>query len=294
MSTKLKFNASMFEKIKDVLNKTPESGSSAFTNIMKFPAGHTYTLRLIPNLENIEKTFFHHFVHNMTSKATGSFMSALSLQTFGERDPIAEARWKLYKSENPKEKELAKDIQRKEQWMLNVYVVEDPSNPENNGTVKILRFGPQIKKIIDDAMEGEGAEEFGSRIFDLGKDGVNLKIKAEKQGDYTTFQASRFSSVPRIDLDEDQQEKIYSSIHDLEQIYPVKTFDELKDILDEHFFCDSVKTSIPEERKPLTSKPTPSSSKKVVDEDEDDDIPMSHSTDDDEIDVDALLAGLND
>jgi hypothetical protein len=258
---------------------------------MKFPAGQTYTLRLVPNIEDINKTFFHHFVHNMTSKATGSFMSALSLQTFNERDPIAEARWKLYKSENEKDNALAKDIQRKEQWLVNVYVIDDPANPDNNGSVKILRFGPQIKKIIDDAMEGEGAEEFGARIFDLGKDGVNLKIKAEKQGEFTTFQASRFSAVPRIDISDDKQDKIYESMHDLQQIYPVKTFEELKDILDEHFFCNSAKTSIPEERKSVVVKPTPSVTK---DEEEEDEIPMKHSTDEDEIDVDALLAGLND
>ena len=49
---KTKFSASMFDRIKDSLKKTDGGGS--FANIMKFPAGHTYTIRLIPNVDNID------------------------------------------------------------------------------------------------------------------------------------------------------------------------------------------------------------------------------------------------
>jgi hypothetical protein len=94
-----KYNASMFDKIKDALKKTERTSGGSFSNIMKFPAGHTYTIRLIPDVEGIEneddKTFFHHYVNSWTSKKDGSFVSAISLKSFGERDPINEARWKL-------------------------------------------------------------------------------------------------------------------------------------------------------------------------------------------------------
>lgn len=296
MSTKNKFNISMFEKIKDALNKTTESSGGAFSNVMKFPAGKTYTLRIVPNLEDPEKTFFHHYTHGWKSKTTGSYISTLSLQTFNERDPITEAFWTLIKSDDKNEKELGKVIRRKENWFANVYVIDDPSNPENNGTVKVLRIGPQIKKIIDDALTGDGAEEFGYRIFDLGEDGANLKIKAEASGDYVTFASSGFYNKPQINLTDEQIENIYSSAHDLESIYPRKTFDELQEILDVHFYGKSGKTAPPSER---TTSVTP---RKAVDpeDDSDDEIPFTFpqksegSSEPSEDDIDKILAELDD
>lgn len=301
--TKNKFGgAAMFESIKAALNKGNDSSGGQFSNIMSFPAGHTYTLRLIPNVEDPEKTLFHHWVHGWNSKATGTYMSYLGLQTFGDRDPIAELRWKLWKSwkdENPKaeNKEYKAEIGQKEQWLVNVYVIDDPAKPENNGTVKILRMGPQLKKIIDDATEGERSDELGWDIFDPTK-GHDFKIVAEKKGDYTTFERSFITTKSKTVLDDEEIDKICESLHDLEAIYAVKTYDELQDILNEHFFVEDKK----EERKPLAKikKETV-----VSDEDEEDDIPWEHpkkeektkkseKTQEVDDDIDELLAGLDD
>jgi hypothetical protein len=267
---------------------------------MSFPAGHTYTLRLIPNVEDPEKSLFHHWVHGFTSKASGKYTSFLGLQTMGDRDPIAELRWKLFKSwkeANPKaeNREYSADISQKEQWLVNVYVINDPAKPENNGTVKILRMGPQLKKIIDDATEGERSDELGWDIFDPTK-GHDFKIVAEKKGDYTTFESSFITTKSKTVLDEEEIEKICSEIHDLEAVYSVKTYDELQEVLNEHFFVGEEK----EERKTLKQ-----AKKEAVEDEDKDEIPMKHEEkkpaakpkkvekqEDD--DIDELLAGLDD
>jgi hypothetical protein len=303
--TKSKFGAAMFDSIKAALNKSSESSGGQFSNIMSFPAGYTYTLRLIPNVEDPEKTLFHHWVHGFKSKATGKYMSFLGLQTMGERDPISELRWKLWKSwkdENPKadNKDYKAEISQKEQWLVNVYVIDDPAKPENNGKVKILRMGPQIKEIIDQATEGDRADELGWDIFDPTK-GHDLKIKAEEQGEYTTFKNSFITTKSKTVLNDEEIEKICSEIHDLEAVYTVKTYDELQEILNEHFFVGEEK----EERKPLNQVKKEVRKQKVVDdEDEDDDIPWEHPTDkkdppkstnkSEADDIDELLAGLDD
>jgi len=299
--TKSKFGAAMFDSIKAALNKGNDSSGGQFSNIMSFPAGNTYTLRLIPNVENPEKSLFHHWVNGWNSKATGSYMSYIGLQTFGDRDPISELRWKLWKNwkeANPKaeNKEYKAEIAQKEQWLVNVYVINDPVKSENNGTVKILRMGPQLKKIIDDATEGERSDELGWDIFDPTK-GHDFKIVAEKKGEYTTFESSFITTKSKTVLDEEEIDKICESLHDLEADYPVKTYDELQEVLNEHFFVGEEK----EERKPLKQ----AKKEVVVDEDEDD-IPMVHvkskavSTpkkkvvEDDNDEIDDLLAGLDD
>lgn len=292
-----KFNASMFDKIKDTLNKTKGGDGGSYSNILKFKAGTTTTLRLLPITEEGKDPLFHYFIHQFTSPKTGKFASALSLQTFGEADPIATYRWKLWKAwkeanPNADNKEYDGVIQQKEQWLINVLVLDDPSTPENNNTVKILRMGPQIKDIIDDVTEGERKDEFGWEIFDPTA-GYDLKIVATKQGEFTTFKKSYFTSAKTRKLKEDEIETFYEGLHDLNQVNPVKTFDELKDLLEEHFSPEDAPEK--EERKPLASvKKDKKESKKEELPDPDDEIPMFHGEDGiSDKEVEDLLAGLD-
>ena len=295
-----KFDKTMFDRIKDSLNKSTSSGGQ-FENIMKFPEGHTYTLRLLPIMEEGVEPLFHHWVNSWTSKSTGSFVSALSLRTFGERDPISELKWKLFKAwkdANPKKdnKEYDGELVEREQWLINVYVIDDPNKPENNGTVKILRMGPQLKEIIDRSTEGEKAEELGLgwEIFDPTA-GHDFKIVAEKQGPYTTFKESYFTPKSKTVLTEDDIETIYESLHDLNAVYTVKTSDELSTMLNEHFFCGEAstpETKTSPTRKPAQPKRTAPVSK-PVDEDVNDDIPFEFDEPDaGGVDVDELLDGM--
>jgi hypothetical protein len=231
-----KLNNTMFQSIKDALNNEDTSNSGHFNDILKLETGNTYTLRLLPNLKNPEKTFYHYFQHGWESYATGQYVSALSPTTWGERDPIAEERYRIWKTGTPTEKSKMSAVKRLEKWLVNVYVIDDPTNPENNGKVKILRYGAQVQKIIKEAIEGERAEEFGAKIFDLGPDGVNLKVKIEQQGDWPTYTGSYFTSIGKLSLTDEQQEAILDQLIDLDTLFPVKTYDELQQMLDEHYY----------------------------------------------------------
>ena len=231
------FNMSMFESIKGALASSNEAGRSKFSEIMQTKPGNTYTVRLLPDGKSPADTFFHYYNMGWNSFATGQYVQALSPQTFGERCPINEERFRLSRTGNDTQKEKASALRRTEKWLVNVYVVDDPSNPDNNGKVKMLRYGKQLHKIITEAIEGEDAEEFGARIFDLGEDGVNFKIKCEQQGDYPTYVSSRFTSAGKLNLSEDQQKDIYGATHTLKETFPAKSTDELTQMLNEHFHC---------------------------------------------------------
>ena len=235
------FNTSMFQSIKDALASSDNKGSATFNEIMQTRAGNTYTVRLLPYAKDPGKTFFHYYNHGWVSYATGQYVQTLSPQTFGERDPIAEERFRVLRTGSEEEKEKMLAVRRLEKWLVNVYVVDDPSNPENNGKVKLLRYGKQLQKIITEAIEGEDAEEFGARIFDLGSEGVNFKIKVEQQGDYPTYVSSRFTTAGKINLSEDQQKDLYDNVFDLSEVFTLKTFDELKEMLNEHYYCKTEK-----------------------------------------------------
>jgi len=230
------FNTSMFHSIKEALNKKETGSSSLYSEILKITTGNTYTVRLLPFISDIEKTFFHYYVHGWVSNATGQYVQAVSPQTFGERDPISEERFRVLRVGTEDEKDKMKNVYRSEKWLVNVYVIDDPTNPENNGTVKMIRYGKQLHKIIMNAIEGEDAEEFGEKIFDLGPNGVNLKIKVEQQGEYPTYVSSRFTTAGKLNLSEDQQAEIYNKAYKLEDVFTIKSYDELVQMMNEHIY----------------------------------------------------------
>jgi hypothetical protein len=282
------FTNSMFESIKDALSKTTETGGGSFRDIIRCEKGKTYTVRLLPNIETPEKTFYKYISHAWESFATGKYINLVSPTTFQERDPIAEYRYYVHRQGTPEEKSKCKSLIRRENWLINVYVESDPTNPENEGKVKMLRYGRQLNKIINDAIHGDDADQFGMKVFDLSESGCSLRIKVEDQGGFPTYVSSKFLMPYDLKVDVDD---IYSNLHDLESINTIKSYNELEDMLNEHYHCN-------------TPQPTADSTE------EDDDIPFDsapgsgandntpivNEEDDDPLDDDVvknLLSGLD-
>lgn len=281
---------SMFESIKGALASSNE-GKSKFSEIMQTKPGNTYTVRLLPDGKSPADTFFHYYNMGWNSFATGQYVQALSPQTFGERCPINEERFRLSRTGSDEEKEKASALRRTEKWLVNVYVVDDPTNPENNGKVKMLRYGKQIQKIITEAIEGEDAAEFGARIFDLSDEGVSFKVKCEQQGDYPTYVSSRFTSAGKLNFTEEQQNEIYGQTHTLKETFPIKSTDELTEMLNEHFHCkadEPVATPATPGDTPPWSAPATAPAEPVT-QSVADPSPIESSVEDD---IDELLADL--
>lgn len=267
------FTTSMFESIKGALTKNNESTASKIKDYLRCEVGNTYTVRLLPNVKDPSKTFFHYYSYGWNSFATGQLVTVVSPTTWNQRDPIAEERYRVLRNGTDKEKEKALAIKRRENWLVSVYIVNDPVNQDNNGKIKLLRFGRQLHKIVMDAIEGEEAAELGPRIFDLSPKGCNLRIKVEKQGDYPTYVSSKFSTPKEIEgVDEDSYKKIYNSAFDLESYVAVKSYDELKTILEEHYLgikdVEEPVTAVSTAPTPSVQVATPNKQKATVEEDD--------------------------
>ena len=111
-----------------------------------------------------------------------------------------------------------------------------------------------------DAIEGDDAVDFGPRIFDLSSNGCNFRIKVEKQGDFPTYVSSKFALPKAIaGLSEDSYEEIYGNVFDLESYLTVKSYDELKEILNAHYHCtaDTEDSDVPVVVSNAVVAPTP-------------------------------------
>lgn len=244
---------SMFDSIKESLsNDKQKSGGASFRNILKLSQGNSYLVRLIPNISDPKATFFHYFHHGWTSNETGQYVDKICPSTYGERCPICEERFKLYKKGDDASKELARQIRRMEKHMVNVFVVNDPTEENNNGEIKVLRFGVRIKEKFDEAIEGDDVDEFGARVFDLTENGCNFKIKVESTQDgnrrFTNYNNSRFTGAGAIPgLTPEKLAEVYENIFDLSAMVTPSTTDELKEMLAVHLYQDSYsKQEVPE------------------------------------------------
>jgi len=229
-----KYTSNLFESIKDALTKKTNTESS-FKDFLKLEMGKTYVVRLVPNLQAPERTFFHYYHHLWKSVVTNQNISFLCPQTYGEKCPVEEYRSKVYRTNDESQIKKIQPIRRNENWLANVYVIKDPTNPENQGQIKILRFGKQLNKIITDAISGDDSDEFGEKIFDFSEKGCNLKIKVEENdGGYPTYVSSKFTTPCEVD-NLDNLDDIYNGFKPLDTIFEHKKYEDIKKLLDVHF-----------------------------------------------------------
>ncbi|NBV27785.1 hypothetical protein EBS02_02030 [bacterium] len=98
-----------------------------------------------------------------------------SLTTLGQKDPVSEYNRGLWNSGNEKDKETVRKQKRKLSYYSNIYVVKDPSNPQNEGKIFLYKFGKKIFDKIMGAMQPEFDDEEAINPFDFWQ-GANFKL----------------------------------------------------------------------------------------------------------------------
>jgi hypothetical protein len=230
-------NLSKLTKAIEALKESPDSNSTKdiFWKPEVDKAGNGYAvLRFLPSAPDDEdglpwiKVFHHGF------QGPGGWLIDNCLTTKNDKCPICEANSTLWNSGIEANKQVARDRKRKLSYYANVYVVEDPKHPENNGKVFVYKFGKKIFDKITEAMNPEFADETPVNPFDLWK-GANFKLKIRKVDGYQNYDKSEFEAPAPLLKDDDELEKIWKSEHSLQQFLDPKEFkkyDSLKARLD--------------------------------------------------------------
>jgi hypothetical protein len=136
----------------------------------------------------------------------------------------------LWNSGLESDKEIARKQKRKLSYITNVYIVKDPANPENEGSVRLFKFGKKIFDKLNDVMNPEFQDEEPMNPFDLWE-GANFKLKIRKYEGYPNYDKSEFDTRGAVSEDEDDIERIWNSEFKLQEFLAEKNFkayDELK------------------------------------------------------------------
>jgi len=215
------------------LNEKRSNDDDRFWKPTVDKAGNGYAvIRFLPAHSNCELPWNQVWSHAF--QGPGGWYIENSLTTIGKDDPVGELNRSLWNSGNDADKEIARKQKRKLSYYANVYVVKDAANPENEGQVKLYKFGKKIFDKITAAMQPEFEDEDPINPFDFWK-GANFKLKIKQVAGYWNYDSSEFGRVEPLMDDDDQLEEIYNKVVDLNEFTSddkFKTYDALKKRLD--------------------------------------------------------------
>ena len=146
-----------------------------------------------------------------------------SLTTLGQKDPVSEYNSQLWNSGIEANKEIARKQKRRLTYISNVYVIKDPANPQNEGTIRLYKFGKKIWDKLNDKMNPQFEDETPVNPFDLWE-GCNFKIKIRKLDGFSNYDKSEFENASPLDEDEAKMEEIWKGEHSLEEFTDQKNF----------------------------------------------------------------------
>ena len=198
----------------------------------------TATLRFLPRVEGDELPWVRIFNHSFQGP-TGKWYIENSLTTLDEKDPVGELNSKLWNSGSEANKEIARKQKRKLSYICNVLIVSDPKHPENEGQVRLFKFGKKIFDKIMDKARPTFEDEKPVNVFDP-FEGADFKLRMRKVDGYANYDQSTFMEPSELASgDEEKMVEILNKQHKLSEFLDrknFKTFEELSkklsDVLD--------------------------------------------------------------
>lgn len=228
------------------------------------------TIRFLPSPEGEDMPWVQIFSHSIQGP-TGQWLIDNCLTTINQKCPVCEHNTILWNSGIEANKEIVRKQKRKLQYIANIYIVKDPSNPENDGTVRLFKFGKKIFDKLNDLMNPEFEDELPINPFDLWE-GANFKLKIRKVEGYQNYDKSEFDKSGPLSKDDDDLERIWKSEYKLGEFLDksnFKSYDQIKERLNVVLgIADVVSTSLPAQR--VAKQNTAPVTKAAVDNDETD------------------------
>ena len=197
------------------------------------------------------RTFNHGF------QGPGGWYIENSLTTLGQKDPVSEYNTSLWNSGIEANKDIARKQKRRLTYISNIYIVKDPSNPENEGTVRLFKYGKKIFDKVNDMMNPSFEDETPVNPFDFWE-GANFKMKIRKVDGFSNYDKSEFDNPAPLLEDDDKMEEIWKTQHSLQEFLApdnFKSYNDLKVKLDKILGTATVPTVAGEPSPKLSDPP---------------------------------------
>ena len=217
---------SIYDKIVEETNKVQTGGNRNVDDRFWQPdtdkAGNGYAvIRFLPAPKGEDIPWVRLFSHGF--QGPGGWYIENSLTTLNEKDPLGEYNSMLWNRGDEAGKEQARKQKRRLNYISNIYVVKDPSRPDNEGKVFLYKFGKKIFDKINDVMNPEFEDVTPVNPFDLWE-GANFKMKIRQVEGYRNYDKSEFDSVSLLSDNDGELETVWGSEYSLQEFMDRKFF----------------------------------------------------------------------
>ena len=217
--------------VKEVEKMNNTGGSNTDDRLWKpemDKSGNGYAvIRFLPAPDGEDLPWVKLFSHAF--QGPGGWYIENSLTTVGGKDPVGDLNRSLWNSGNESDKDVVRRQKRKLSYYANIYVVKDPTNPQNEGRVFLYKFGKKIFDKVMDVMQPEFEDETPINPFDFWQ-GANFKLKIVKKDGYWNYDKSEFDVVSPLLEDEDALEAIWGKEYSLSALTDSDQFKSYEDI----------------------------------------------------------------
>ena len=254
---------------KPTLNKKTETGYAV--------------IRFLPAGADWDDEYVQAFSHAFQGPGGQWFIESCPT-TIGRKCPTCACNSQDWATGDKQKQNTVRDRKRKLSYYANVYVLKDPDSPENEGTVRIFKFGKKIFEKIDAALRPKFQDDTPINPFDFWE-GADFKLKVLKKDGYWNYDSSEFSSPSALlNGDDDELKEVYDKLHNVtEFVNPdnFKTYEDLQVRLDKVLGMVSSQTQnkkidpelqeeMDEDYQEVSSKKSSKTISKVVDDEDDD------------------------
>jgi hypothetical protein len=277
---------SLTDKLVEKFNKMEEGSSEGgddsriWTPKMGKSGTGEATIRFLPGGGGKEEEAYVEVYSHAFKGNTGKWLIEKCPTTIGQSCPVCDHNRKLWaegKEALVRGTDDTPGSKRKLNYYSNVYIIDDPVNPENNGKVKIFKYGVKILDKIKLAMKPASKRKKALEVFDMYM-GADFNIIINKKGKYWNYDDSEFlDQEPLLDGDDDKLEEIYNSLYDLTEFNNPSSFkskEELQsrlDMINGKSYQTRVDPELDEEMEEEYSSAKATASAIVSDDDDEDD-----------------------
>ena len=237
---------SLTAKLVKEVEKLNNTGGNTDDRLWKLDvdkSGNGYAvIRFLPAPNGEDLPFVKLYSHAF--QGPGGWYIENSLTTLGQKDPVSEFNSELWNNGTDAGKETARKQKRKLTYVSNIYVVKDPTNPENEGKVFLFKYGKKIFDKITAAMQPEFEDEEAIDAFDFWQ-GANFKLKAKNVAGYRNYDSSEFASTSSLLDDDDAMEDLWKKEYSLAELVAAdqfKSYDALRARLESVLRTGTVRT----------------------------------------------------
>lgn len=222
----------LLNQIESVTAKKTYEDDTNYWKLTKDKAGNaSAVIRFLPNADQEDIPFVRLYTHSFKDPSTNRWYIENSLSTIGGQDYVGEVNSELWNTGLDENKEIVRARKRKTNFISNILVIKDTGNPENDGTVRLFKYGKKIfDKIIQAAKPDETLGEDPINVFDT-LEGADFILRQTEVAGFPNYDQSKFGSKKPITGGQKRIDEVLAQCHDLNlEIAPskFKTPEELK------------------------------------------------------------------